>query len=189
MLISMNIILTALSIAGITALGFGALRAWRQKKHLAETDMHYGFRPRIGFTRLDGMASLSVLLENRFQKYIWAEEIEIVLSDLVAETQTAEPTLRGTQKIRQMVAPGDTLPISLSEVIYKAAGDPQREHSSVLTPVLRYRVGESWFEKQLDICKIRMMGLTATKVRRVRNPAYKNAASGKLKEVATTGTK
>jgi hypothetical protein len=185
----MNVTFTALSIAGISALCFGAFRAWRKKKQLAETDMHYGFRPRIGFTRLDGMASLSVLLENRFRKHIWAEEIEIVLSDLVADAQTAEPALRGTQKIRQMVAPGDTLPISLSEVIYKAAGDPQREHSSVLTPVLRYRVDESWFEKQLDVCRIRMMGLTATKVRRERNPAYKSASAKKLTEVAAIGPK
>jgi hypothetical protein len=185
----MNITFVALSIAAVSALGFGALRAWRQKRHLAETDMHHGFRPRIGFTRLDGMASLSVLLENHFRTHIWAEEVEIVLSDLVADTQTAEPTLRGTQKIRQMVAPGDTLPISLSEVIYKAAGDPQREHSSVLTPVLRYRVDESWFEKQLDICRIRMRGLTATKVRRERNPPNRKTSTKKLKEVAAIGPK
>ena len=185
----MNIIFSTLSVAVLAAIGYGTLRARRQKRRSAETDIHYGFRPGIGFTQLDGMASLSLLLENRFRKPIWAEEIEIFLADLVADNQSAEPTLRGIQKIRQMVAPGDTLPISLVEVIYKAAGEPQRAHSSVLTSVLRYRVGEARFEKQLEVCKIEMMGLTAVKVRRERNSVPGKARPEKSKEVATIGAK
>jgi hypothetical protein len=186
----MNIILSTLSVAILTALGYTVLRSRRKKKHSAETDINYGFRPCIGFTRLDGMASLSLLLENRFRKHVWAEEIEISLADLTADNQTTEPTLNGTQKIRQMVAPGDTLPISLAEVIYKAAGEPQRKHSSVLTPVVRYRVGDTWFEKQLEVCRIQMMGLTAVNVRRERNAAQqKNATPEKMKQVATMGAK
>lgn len=185
----MNIIFSTLSLAVLTALGYGTLRARRKKKLSAETDIHYGFRPCIGFTRLDGMASLSLLLENHFRNHIWAEEIEISLANLTADNQTAEPALRGIQKIRQMVAPGDTLPISLAEVIYKAAGEPQRKHSSLLTPVLRYRVGEAWFEKQLEACKIEMMGLTAVKVRRERDAVPAIATPEKIKEVAAIGAK
>jgi hypothetical protein len=185
----MNILISTLSLAILTALGYTAFRGRRQKQRSAETDLHYGFRPCIGFTRLDGMASLALLLENRFVKPVWAEEIEISLADLVATTQTTEATLRGIQKIRQMVAPKDTLPISLVEVIYRVAGEPQRKHSSVLTPVLRYRVGEAWFEKRLEVCRIEMMGLTAVKVRRERNAAPANAAPEKIKETATVGAK
>ena len=185
----MNIIFSILSLAILTALAYGTLRVWRKKKLAVGTNIHNGFRPGIGFTRLDGMASLSLLLENHFRKHIWAEEIEISLADLVADNQTAEPTLRGIQKIRQMVAPGDTLPISLVEVIYKAAGEPQRKHSSLLKPVLRYRVGEAWFEKQLEVCRIQMMGLTAVKVRRERDAAPGTATSDKIKDVATIGAK
>ena len=184
----MKILFATLSIAIVFALGYAALRIWRQKKDAVENDIHHGFRPRIGFSRLDGMESLSLLLENRFQKHVWAEEIEISLANLVANTQTTEPTLHRTQKILQMVSPGDTLPISLAEVIYKAAGEPQRNHSSVLSSVLRYRVGEEWFEKQLDIYRIQMMGLTASDVRRDSKAVQKIAPIEKPKEVAATAT-
>lgn len=127
-----------------------------------------GFRPQIGFTRLDGMVSLSLLLDNESSKHVWAEEIEIFLSDLKAEQQANDPSCHGIHKIRQAVRSGDTVPISLCEVIYKAAGNPQRKYSCLLSSVLRYRIGEEWFEKKLENYKVRMIGLTVTNVRRER---------------------
>jgi hypothetical protein len=185
----MNIPFSILSIVIVFASGYLAVRIWRQKKHAVLNDKHHGFRPRIGFSRLDGMESLSLVLENGFQRHVWAEEIEIFLADLEANNQTADPTLRGIQKIRQMVAPGDTLPISLAQVIYKAAGEPQRKHSSVLFSLLRYRVGEQSFEKELEACRIQMLGLTVLDVRRERKPVQKMPIPEKPKEVATMETK
>ena len=66
------------------ALGYTLLRVWH--RYQANRSV---FRPHIGFTELDGMASLSLLLENGSEEDVWAEEIEIFLSDLVAEQQTA----------------------------------------------------------------------------------------------------
>ena len=129
-----------------------------------------GFRPRIGFTRLDGMVSLSLLLDNESSEHVWAEEIEIYLSDLRAEQQASEAPCRGTRKIRQVVRSGDMLPISLCEAIYLAAGNPQRKYSCALSSVLRYRIGEKSFEKQLDNYRIRMAGLTASGIHRERKP-------------------
>jgi hypothetical protein len=55
---------------------------------------------------------------------------------------------------------------------------------------LRYRVGDAWFEKQLEVCRIQMMGLTAVNVRRERNAAQtKKATPEKIKEVAAIGAK
>src|SRR5271170_2644867 len=96
------------------ALGYLARRMWRRRNRRDPADRSAGFRPRIGFTRLDGMESLSLLLANGSKKYIWAEEIEIFLSGLTAEEQTAEPSCHEIQKIRQMVPSGDMVPISLS---------------------------------------------------------------------------
>lgn len=153
-----------------TALGYAVLYFWRRRNIPERKEKGAGFRPRIGFSRLDGMASLSLLLENKSREFVWAEEIEIFLSGLTAQDQTAEPSFREVQKIRQMVRSGDTLPISLCEVIYKAAGDPQRRYSCVMSSVLRYRIGEQQLEKNLETCKVRMMGLTASSVHRERNP-------------------
>ena len=88
-----------------------------------------------------------------------------------------------------MVSSGDTLPISLAEVIYKAAGEPQRKYSSLLFSVLRYRVGEEWFEKELEACRIQMLGLTVSDVRRERKPSRKLPIPEKQKEIATIETK
>ena len=62
------------------------------------------------------------------------------------------------------------LPISLCEVIYKAAGNPQRSYSCVLSSVLRYRIGEELFVRPMENYRIRMKGLTVTSVHRERKP-------------------
>ena len=150
--------------------GYAALRVWRQKNRRNAKDKNRGFRPGIGFTRLDGMASVSLLLENESDRNVWAEEIEIFLSGLSAEQQTAEPSFRGIQKIRQTVQSGDMLPISLCEAIYKAAGEPQRKYTFAMSSVLRYRIGEVWFEKNLQNYRLRMIGLTVSSIHRERKP-------------------
>ncbi len=150
--------------------GYAALRIWRHRYDRNPMDRSAGFRPRIGFTSLDGMASLSLLLANGSRNYVWVEEIEIFLSSLSADEQTAKPTYRGIQKIRQMVRSGDMLPISLSEVIYKAAGDPQRKYSCVLSSLLRYRIDAEQFEKKMENYRVHMIGLTASGIHRERKP-------------------
>ena len=162
--------LILLSLALAFALGYIALLLWRRRNRADPTAKSKGFRPRIGFTRLDGMASISLLLANKSKNYVWAEEIEIFLSGLIAEEQTAEPSCHEIQKIRQMIAPGDLLPISLAGAIYKAAGDPQRKYSCVLSSVLRYRIDKEWGENTMENYKVRMIGLTASGIHRERKP-------------------
>jgi hypothetical protein len=150
--------------------GYAALRLWQLKNRAETDDKSAGFRPIIGFTRLDGMESLSLLLANQSKGNVWAEDIEIFLSGLKADQQTTEASCHGIQKIRQMVRAGDMLPISLAQVIYNAAGDPQRKYSCILSSVLHYRIGEEWFEKQMENYRIKMIGLTASSIHRERNP-------------------
>jgi hypothetical protein len=171
------------------ALVYFTLRAWRQRDRTDSTDKSSGFRPRIGFTRLDGMASLSLLLINKSSEYVWAEEVEIFLSGLTADQQTAEASCHEIQNIRQMVRSGDTLPISLAEVIYKAAGDPQRKYSCILSSVLHYRIGEDWSDKRLENHKIQMIGLTASGVQRARQPVPPFQNLGKTRDVPEPATK
>jgi hypothetical protein len=151
-------------------LGYAGVRIWRRKNAAGAAKKSDGFRPCIGFTRLDGMESLSLLLANESKTFVWAEEIEIFLSSLKADQQTAAPTLHEIKKIRQTVRGGDMLPISLAQVIYKAAGDPQRKYSCILSSTLHYRIGEEWFEKKMDNFRIGMIGLTAASARRERKP-------------------
>jgi hypothetical protein len=167
-MIAMNTIY--LLVASI-ALVYAALRFWRSAKYPEPTDAFPGFRPRIGFTALDGMQAISLLLQNESTADVWAEEIEISLGDLTANNQSAEASCREILKIRQMVSADDVLPISLAGVIYKAAGGPQREYSCTLSANLRFRAGESWLEQALEDSRIQMLGLTAADIRRERKPA------------------
>lgn len=128
-----------------------------------------GLRPKIGFSRLDGMASPTLLLYNKSHAPVWVEEAEILLADLIADEQVAEASCHETLRIRQTVPPRDMLSISLSACIYKAAGEPQRRYSCILSSTIRHRVGEKWIEKKLEIYRIQMIGLLAHKVRRERN--------------------
>ena len=174
---------TNYSLLVVIVLGYVGLRYWRQRSGADPTDRSAGFRPSIGFSRLDGMESLSLLLENKSRKNVWVEELEIFLSTLSAEDQTAEATLHGIQKIRQMVPSGDLLPISLAQVIYKAAGGPQRNYSCVLSAVLRYRIGQEEFEKQMESYRVRMLGLTATGIQGERKPLLRFETSRKPQDV------
>ena len=131
-------------------------------------DSGIDFRPSIGFTRLDGWASLALLLENKSEGNVWTEEIEVVLSELLANDQTSEASLREIQKIRQTVRPRDMLPVSLVETIYLAAGKPQRKYSCVMSSVVRYRSGEEWFEKEMQPYRLKMAGLTVVSNHRER---------------------
>jgi hypothetical protein len=171
------------------SLGYYAWRFWHQRNTSDRTDKSPGFRPRIGFTQLDGMESISLLLANGSNINIWAEEIEILLSALAAEAQTSEPSCSGILKIRQMVGPGDTVPVSLAGVIYKAAGEPQRKYSCVLSSVLRYRIGEERLEKKMENCRIRMIGLTADDVVRERSPIYPFQTHDKSQDIPVVGAR
>ena len=181
----MIILRATLLLIFATTLGYTVLRFWRRRNGADPTDRSAGFRPSIGFTRLDGMASLSLLLANGSKRNVWTEEIEIFLSSLSAEEQTAQPSFHEIQKIRQMIIPGDTSPISISEVIYKAAGDPQRKYSCVLSSILRYRIGEEQFEKKMENYRLQMLGLTASGIQRERKPVPPFQPLNKSQDVPT----
>src|ERR1700682_3615678 len=127
------------------ALTYFIFRIWRRTSGQQTRNRGVDFRPTIGFTRLDGWKSLAILLLNKSEGNVWAEEIELVLTDLSANYQTSEASCREVLKIHQTIRPPDMLPVSLMETIYKAAGGPQRRYSCVMSAIVRYRAGEEWF--------------------------------------------
>src|SRR5579862_1691868 len=96
----MLVIYSSLFLAIAIPAAYFPVRAWRRRNTSDTADRGSGFRPRIGFSRLDGMESLSLLLANESQDYVWVEEIEIFLTGLHADDQTAEASLHEIQKIR-----------------------------------------------------------------------------------------
>ncbi len=167
----MNLFLSicaSLVVVGIAALIYFAVRIWTHQSDGSLSGTGVDFRPSIGFTHMDGWASLALLMLNKSEWNVWAEEIEIALTNLIAYDQTSEASYREIQKIRQTVQPRDMLPISLMETIYRAAGKPQTKYSCVMSAVLRYRVGEKWVERPLQPYKLRLAGLTVVSNHRER---------------------
>ena len=173
-------------LAITVSFGYSGLLLWRRRSARRPTSARDGFRPKIGFTRLDGMASLALLLKNKSNAFVWVEEIEIFLSDLKADEQVTQPSCNETLRIRQIAPPRDMVPISLVASIYKAAGEPQRRYSCILSSILRYRIGEESFERGLETHGIQMIGLVAAKVRRERSFIPATQSRDKSPEVPET---
>lgn len=75
------------------ALGFAAIlfRLWRRRVPESLEGDRSEVRPQIGFSDLDGMVSIALLLSNQSNEFIWAEEILIFLTDLRADDQVRRP--------------------------------------------------------------------------------------------------
>lgn len=160
-----------------------AIRIWRARVRARTRRWGIAFQPSIGFAWQDGFKSVALLLLNQSREHVWVEEIEVGLTQLEANDQTAAATCHEIRKIRQAVGPRDMLPISLVETIYNAAGRPQRRYSCALSSIVRFRVGAQLFEEPLPTYSLQMLGLTVSKIRRVNVPGY----AFRTKEVASGG--
>ena len=154
------------------ALVYMLIRFRREQANSARRRNGVDFRAGIGFALQDGFKSVALLLDNKSRAQVWTEEIEIALTELTANQQTAEATCHETHRIRQTVGSHDLLPISLVETIYLAAGKPQRKYSCVMSSLVRYRVSEKWFEERMPDYRLKMIGLTVDGIRRERKCAY-----------------
>jgi hypothetical protein len=66
-------------LATATALGYSTFVLWRRRSTTPSTSTRDGFRAKIGFSHLDGMATPALLLTNDSSAFVWVEEIEIFL--------------------------------------------------------------------------------------------------------------
>jgi hypothetical protein len=167
---------------------FSAVRAWRSKAGVRKRRKEVDFRPTIGFARQDGFKSVALLLTNKSRLNVWTEEIEIALTELSANQQTSEATCHEIHKVRQTVSPSDLLPISLVETIYMAAGKPQRKYSCVMSSVVRYRVGEKWYEEPMIAYRLKMIGLTVAGIRSERKAAFDFKMQGNPQDLNVLGS-
>jgi len=163
-------LLTTAALVFVIALPVLALRFRRRKNDEEANEPGAGFRPDIGFSDLDGMTTLSLLLANKTDAEVWVEKLEIFLAELDATYQAGRPSYYGVQTIREALGPDEHTSISLSAAVYKASGECQRWYSFVLSSVVRYRIGEQRLEKRLADYRVEMMGFITSSLRREREP-------------------
>jgi hypothetical protein len=168
------------------AVFFSLLHIWRGKSGAGKRGNGLNFFPSIGFAWQDGFKSVALLLANKSEVHVWTEEVEVTLTELAADQQTSEASCREVHKISQLVSPRDLLPISMVETIYNAAGRPQRKYSCVLSSVVRYKVGEKWFEEQLPAYRVKMIGLTVAGIRHERKASSDLKGQDNLRKLSPT---
>lgn len=171
------------------ALIFFVLRVRRQRNNQHLKDAGGAFRADIGFSDVDGMASLALLLSNNGETDVWVEEVEIFLTDLDAGYQAARQSCHEIQPIRERLEAGDKSSFSLSAAVYKASGECQRWYSFVLSSVVRYRIGQQWVEKNLNAYQVEMIGFITTSLRRERKRRRTLQSENKPRDDLVVGAK
>jgi len=146
---------------------FGLFRRWR-KTEPEPGGSRIDFSARLRDFRDDGWVCLELLLVNRSNVTVWVEEAMVVLSELETNWQTSISTGQARHEVLQNIRPDDTLRVSLVGDIYDAAGKPQGMYSCLVFTNVRYRVGDEWFNKTLDVYRVEMAALTVFRLRRRR---------------------
>jgi hypothetical protein len=147
----------------------GRLFRWWRKPGSESEHIETKFVPQLKINRYDGGGSLDLLLVNDAGITVRVEEARVVLTDLDAIWQTSIPVGQAKHEIRQNVRAHESLELSLTGAIYDAAGRPQGTYSCLIYSDVRYRVGNQWFNKTLDIYMAEMAGLKARSLHRSRS--------------------
>jgi hypothetical protein len=146
----------------------GRLFRWWQKPGSELEHIKTKLAPQLKINRYDGGGSLDLLLVNDAGITVWVEEARIVLTDLDATFQTSIPTGQARHEIRQNIRANESLELSLAGAVYNAAGRPQGTYSCLIYSDVRFRVGDEWFNKNLDTYKVEMAWLKARGLHRSR---------------------
>jgi len=145
----------------------GLFRRWRKTKP-EPGGFQIDFSAQVRLFRQDDWAYLDLFLVNRSHVTVSVEEAVVVLSNLEANCQTSISTGQARLKILQNIRPNETLGVSLVGSIYEAAGRPQGRYSCMAFTDVHFRVGDEWFKKTLDACRLEMAALTVFRLRRPR---------------------
>jgi hypothetical protein len=145
----------------------GLFRRWRKTKP-GPGRFQIDFSARLKVFRDGGWAYLELLLLNQSDVTVWVETATVILKELEANWQTTISIGQAKHEILQNVRPNDTLSLSLAGAIYDAAGRPQGAYSCLVFTNVRYRVGDEWFNKELEAHRVEMTALTVFRLRRPR---------------------
>jgi hypothetical protein len=121
--------------------------------------------PTLEITENNGWVSLNLLLVNRSNVRIWAEEATIALANLEATLQASIARGQATRIIRQPIGPQEALALSLAEAVYTAAGNPQETYSCIISTTIRLRSGDRWLERMDQQRRLEMRALVPVLLR------------------------
>jgi hypothetical protein len=115
--------------------------------------------------------TLTLAVTNRSKAEVWAEEVQVALAGLEADLQASAASGSAVVQIRQLIAPAETLNVSVIGALYDSAGKPQGAYSFCVSTVLRYRAGQDdaeLLEQRLPSYRAMMVALGPISLRRMR---------------------
>jgi hypothetical protein len=127
-------------------------------------------RPPYFVLTLDkAVGSLNLAMTSRSYIDIWVEEARIDLQDVETGGERYNP-VQAVLKIRELVAPSETLHVSLINTVYNAAGRPQGVYSCIISTALLCRTdgasGEE-FCQSVSPYRARMIALVPLSLQRI----------------------
>jgi hypothetical protein len=136
--------------------------------------------PKIEITENDRWFSLNLLLVNRSNIRIWAEEATVALADLDATSQTSIATGQAIHIIRQPIGPQETLALSLAQSVYEAAGNPQGTYNCIISTTIRLRSGDRWLERVDQQRRLEMRALVPVSLLPLKKHERSIVAAGNM---------
>jgi hypothetical protein len=141
---------------------------WRQKNKAETKSAQIKFAPMLEITREKGRQILELRLMNHSSWAVWVEEVNVILADLVADSQTAVPPERVKHGILRNVNSHETVGVTFASVIHEAAGRPQGKYSCLVLTTVRYRVFDEWCIAKLGTYRVEMEALGVFSLRSAR---------------------
>jgi hypothetical protein len=138
-------------------------------KSVLTSDHHLlNTKPRLVLTIDQGAGSLNLVVTNRSRVEIWAEAAQVDLIDVETNGEIYSPA-QAILRIRELVAPSETLHFSLIDTVYNAAGRPRGVYSCSLATILRYRTDgtDEEFEQPFPSYRAKMIALVPISLRRM----------------------
>ncbi len=155
-------------VCGLTlVLGAILFRSRRRKKD-SSSGIQIDLSSAVRITSSDGWVALELQLVNHSFATVWIEEAKFVITDLIANFQTALATGQHMHKIGQAILPDECLSMSLAGSLYEAAGRPQGPYSFVLWGTVHYRLGTDSAQANIRPHRVEMAALNVVRVRRAR---------------------
>jgi hypothetical protein len=159
----------AIFIPCVLFLGVTAVLIWQRVKNGREfTPVKIKIRPAIRARQFNGWVSLELEAANQSNEMIWLEEAKFLISDLHANFQTASAINQKTYLIKQVIAPHESLSLSIGSTLYEAAGSPQGYYSFRFIGNVHYRIGQKMDAVKISSHLIEMAALSVLRFKRVR---------------------
>jgi len=171
----MNNVLIAF-VCGLALIICGMFLYYLRHKWRIASDAHIKvyLSPVDRISAFHGWSILELAVLNRSNVTLWIDRANLILTDIDAQFQTVVPVGHETALIRYALPPGESIPISLNQCLYKAAGNPQGWYSFNLSGAVTYQIEEDWARVTIRPRRIEM---TALSIIRLGRQGRKNIVS------------